>query len=210
MFSQEQIKSIMQAASNNGDLRTFKYFESMLKNEKTILGIDVGATGALSFYNKDELIIYDMPVFERNKTTRVDCHYLAKILEDNAADHAWIEQVNSFGMGAGSAFNFGWNCGCIEAVLSTIGIPFSYVTPQVWKKDLSVPTDKNATKTRIWLACGLHNYFRNSPITGINQNIITGQKQVLLHFTDIIKHPRRNFYKLAIFLLTHIRNTDIK
>ena len=49
-------------------------------------------------------------------------------------------------MGAGSAFNFGWNCGCIEAVLSTIGIPFSYVTPQVWKKDLSVPTDKNATK----------------------------------------------------------------
>lgn len=116
--------------------------------KKTIIGIDVGATGAIAFYNEDELIIFDTPVFERNKTTRVDCHALSKILEDNTADHAWIEQVNAFGMGASSAFNFGWNCGCIEAALSVIGMPFSYITPQVWKRELSVPTDKNVTKNK--------------------------------------------------------------
>jgi crossover junction endodeoxyribonuclease RuvC len=115
---------------------------------KTIVGIDVGATGALAFKYGTELIIYDIPTFQRNKTTRIDNHALTKILRENRVSHAWIEQVNAFGMGASSAYNFGWNCGCIEAVLSAIGIPFSYVTPQVWKKELQVPTDKNSTKNK--------------------------------------------------------------
>lgn len=31
MFSQEQIKSILQAASANGDLKTYNYFMGMLR-----------------------------------------------------------------------------------------------------------------------------------------------------------------------------------
>lgn len=115
---------------------------------KTILGVDVGATGALAFYNEKELIIYDTPTFERNKTNRIDCHKLHEICSKNHADHAYIEQVNAFGMGASSAYNFGWSSGVVEAILASLEIPFTYVTPMRWKKDLQVPKDKDAARMR--------------------------------------------------------------
>jgi len=113
-----------------------------------ILGVDVGMSGALSFYDGDELMIYDMPTFPRNKTKRVDCHTLFKIISDNKPDHAYVEQVNAFSMGATGAYNFGWSCGVIEAVLASCGIPFTYVTPQVWKKEMACPKDKDASRMR--------------------------------------------------------------
>lgn len=115
---------------------------------KTILGIDVGMSGALAFYDGKELIIHDMPTFERNKTNRVNCHALHEICSKNHATHTYIEQVNAFGMGASSAYNFGWSCGVIEAVLSCLQIPFTYVTPMKWKKDMQCPKDKDASRMR--------------------------------------------------------------
>ena len=115
---------------------------------KTSLGIDVGMNGALSFYDGNELIIYDMPVFERNKTKRVHAIRLADIILLNNPDFAYIEQVNAFGMGATSAYNFGWSCGLIEGVVSSCKVPLSYVTPQVWKKEMQCPKDKDASRMR--------------------------------------------------------------
>ena len=120
---------------------------------KTILGIDVGMKGALSFYDGEELIIYDMPVIRRNKTSRIECHKLMKCFDamiDNGSkpEHAYIEQVNAFGMGASGAYNFGWNCGVIEAMVASFEIPFTYVTPQVWKKAIQCPKDKDAARMR--------------------------------------------------------------
>ncbi len=115
---------------------------------KTILGIDVGMYGALAFNNSKEIMIYDMPVFERNKTKRLNCHKIHEIITVQKPDMAYIEQVNAFGMGASSAYNFGWSCGAIEAVLACCNVPFSYVTPQTWKKDMQVPKDKNAARMR--------------------------------------------------------------
>ena len=109
-------------------------------------------SGALSFYDGEELMIYDMPTFKRNKTNRVDCHELCRIMKDNngrhGIDHAYIEQVNAFGMGASSAYNFGWSCGVVEAIISSFNIPFTYVTPQKWKKEMSCPKDKDAARMR--------------------------------------------------------------
>lgn len=113
-----------------------------------ILGIDVGMNGALSFYDGDELIIYDMPVFARNKTKRVDCHTLNRIIQEQKPTHAVIEQVNAFGMGASSAYNFGWSCGVVEAALACNNISFDYVTPQVWKKAMQCPKEKDAARMR--------------------------------------------------------------
>lgn len=115
---------------------------------KTILGIDVGMAGALAFYDSAELIIYDMPVFERNKTSRPDCHRIADIIREQKPDHAFIEQTNAFKMGATGAYNFGWSCGVPEAILATLGIPFTYVTPQAWKKAMNCPKDKDAARSR--------------------------------------------------------------
>lgn len=115
---------------------------------KTVLGIDVGMKGALSFYDGVELICYDMPTFERNKTHRLDGHRIAEIVKTNQPTHAWIEQVNAFGMGATSAYNFGFGCGVIEGVFSSLGVPFSYVTPQVWKKAMGCPKEKDGARAR--------------------------------------------------------------
>jgi len=118
----------------------------------TILGIDVGMSGALSFYDGEELIIYDMPVLERNKTRRVDTHKLHDILYDMASqdniDHVYIEQVNAYGMGASSAYNFGWSCGTVEQAVASLGFPFTYVTPQKWKKAMDCPTYKGKDKKK--------------------------------------------------------------
>ena len=115
---------------------------------KTILGIDPGMSGAIAFYDGQELLIRDMPVFQRNKTKRVDCHALHKYMQECEADHAYIEQVNAFGMGASSAMNFGWSCGVIEALVASLNIPFTYVTPQKWKKAMQCPKDKDAARMR--------------------------------------------------------------
>ena len=118
---------------------------------KTILGIDVGMTGALAFYDEDELIIYDMPVVKRNKTRRIDCLALNKIVQEHGfIDMAYIEQVNAFGMGATGAYNFGWSCGVVEAIVAALGIPFTYVTPMKWKPGVGIPkgSDKDYSRTR--------------------------------------------------------------
>ena len=115
---------------------------------KTILGVDPGINGALAFYDEDELIIYDMPVIERNKTKRVENHALGLIIKEQKPDHAYVEQVNAFGMGATSAYNFGWNCACIEAVLAFYNVPFTYVIPQKWKKAMDCPKEKQGARVR--------------------------------------------------------------
>lgn len=113
-----------------------------------VLGVDVGMSGALSFYDGTELMIFDMPTFERNKTNRLDSNRISRIITGQKPTVAYIEQVNAFGMGASSAYNFGWSCGSIEAVLSVLNIPFNYVTPQTWKKIMQCPKDKYASRMR--------------------------------------------------------------
>ncbi len=45
-------------------------------------------------------------------------------------------------------FNFGRGYGQIEGVLAALEIPVTLVTPQVWKRSLSVPADKSASRAR--------------------------------------------------------------
>lgn len=120
---------------------------------KTILGIDPGATGALAFYDGKELLIYDMPAHEitkgRSKRKRFDPYGFVQILGDNHCDHAYVEQVSAQpGNGAAAAFTYGWMCGGLEACLASCGIPFTYITPPKWKRELSVPKDKDGARMR--------------------------------------------------------------
>jgi hypothetical protein len=113
-----------------------------------ILGVDVGMNGALSLYDGNELVVWDMPTHKLNKTKKLDSCKINAIINEFKIDHAWVERVNAFGMGVSSAYNFGFGCGVIEACLSCNGIPFSYVTPQSWKKEMSCPTEKDGARMR--------------------------------------------------------------
>lgn len=121
--------------------------------KRTILGIDPGSCGALAFYDVDELIIYDMPFYEitKGKTKRKKFHAEAflKILKENLCHHAYVEQVSAQpGNGAAAAFTYGWMCGGLETCLIAARVPFTYVTPQRWKKEMSCPADKDGARMR--------------------------------------------------------------
>lgn len=120
---------------------------------RTVLGVDPGSSGALSFYDGTELIVFDMPVYEikKGKTVRkrVDFNALRKILRTYNFDHAYIENVSAqFGNGAAAAFSFGWACAAVEHAIMVSGMPYTYVAPQTWKKAMQCPADKDAARYR--------------------------------------------------------------
>lgn len=121
---------------------------------KTVCGIDPGASGAIAIYDGGELLIYDMPVYYKmkGKTSRkmVDFEHLNRILRIyKKIDHVFIENVSAqFGNGASAAFSFGWSCACVENAVISAFLPYTYVTPQTWKKAMQCPADKDESRRR--------------------------------------------------------------
>lgn len=108
-------------------------------------------TGAIAFMDAHDLLIYDTPTIERNSTHRVDCAELIRILKLWPVSHAFVEQVNAFGMGATSAYNFGYGCGVVECALYGAGLTpdkITFVLPQKWKKTMCCTRDKEQTRAR--------------------------------------------------------------
>ena len=116
-------------------------------------GIDPGMTGGIAFIDDDGLTVYKMPVYEitkgKSKRKRIDIHKLNEIMRYHAPDHVTIEQVSAQpGNGSAAAFTYGFGCGVIEAVVQCGGHPFTYVTPQRWKKAMQCPKDKDGARMR--------------------------------------------------------------
>lgn len=127
-----------------------------------IIGVDPGLHGAVAIYRSDkDFGVFDMPTFElvRNgkKKHELDPHTLARLLTPYRLATAWLEQVNSMpGQGVSSVFSFGKSYGIVIGVLATLGIPYNFVTPQVWKKAMQVPAAKDAARARASQLLPLH------------------------------------------------------
>jgi len=115
-----------------------------------IVGIDPGQKGAIAMlYDAGHLYIEDMPMLGKE----VNGGVLADILKVFPPKAVYLEQVNSFGMGRTSAYNFGQGVGVIKGVLAALNIPFFMVTPMKWKKHYGLNRDKDASRllaTRTW------------------------------------------------------------
>ena len=118
-----------------------------------ILGIDPGLSGAIAYIDNDELLIWDIPTFEitrngKNKR-QIDLQKLLAILKLWPVEKAYLESVNAMpGQGVSSMFQMGRGFGQIEMALAACNIPVTYITPQVWKKSLQVPKDKDGARQR--------------------------------------------------------------
>ncbi len=117
-----------------------------------IAGVDPGSSGAVVFLG-DDPITHEIPVFfitkGKSQRRQIDIPAFIKIFEDNRPDHVFIEKVSAQpGNGASSAFSFGWNCCLIETTMCALKIPFTYVTPQAWKKAMDCPADKDGARQR--------------------------------------------------------------
>ena len=121
-----------------------------------IVGIDVGVYGALAFLDTEDarsIEIVDMPVLavKRGKGTKphVNAVLLAQELRVREVDEAWVEITGARpGQGVTSMFSFGRSTGIAEGVLAGLGVRTTTITPQKWKKALSVPEGKDGARAR--------------------------------------------------------------
>lgn len=119
----------------------------------TILGIDPGKTGALSFLDPygHTIAVYDMPIIQvgNGKRDEVDGETFADLILRHNATHAYIEDVWSLpNDGHVGAFNFGDKLGVVKGVMMALGVKFERVRPQVWKRNMRAPANKTGSRER--------------------------------------------------------------
>lgn len=120
----------------------------------TIIGIDPGKNGALSFIDPiaHTIHIYDTPwenIGQSGKRWEVRGEKIADWVFEHDATHGIIEDVWSMtGDGNVGAFSFGCAFGIALGCLRGIGVKVHRVTPQVWKKNMRCPADKEGAKAR--------------------------------------------------------------
>lgn len=123
-----------------------------------IIGIDPGCSGAIAVISEaGEYISHQiMPVMKVGKGNRVNGAALAAFLREQLCQHsvdgchAYLERVGAMpGQGVTSMFTFGHAAGVAEGVLQGLGIPYTLITPQSWKKTSGlIGKDKDAARTR--------------------------------------------------------------
>ena len=123
------------------------------------IGIDPGASGAISFFNPSlgELRIMDMPIVEvsrGNKTKKeISPAILVSMIRAELSDQSkyivTLEKVGAMpGQGVSSMFQFGRGVGMIEGVCAGLQLPISYVTPQAWQKAVGMRAGKDGARER--------------------------------------------------------------
>lgn len=118
-----------------------------------IVGIDPGLSGALAFMHAStmELVVHDMPTLAAGKGGRneLDLAALSSLLDRDDLAHAFVEAVHAMpGNGATSMFRFGAASMAPLAMLALLRVPVTRVTPQRWKRTLSVPAAKDGARAR--------------------------------------------------------------
>lgn len=116
-----------------------------------ILGIDIGAAGALALLSDaGELIdVADMPVLRDGPKSRptVNGPLLAQIIQRWQPSRAYIEFVGARpGEGPTGAFAFGRSRGVIEGCLAAFGVPASHIAPAAWKRAVGIPPGRDGAK----------------------------------------------------------------
>lgn len=110
-----------------------------------IIGIDPGKYGAIAYYDcvNKSINVEDCPLTNLETIDYSKMAALVKPYESNAV--AIMEQVNSYGMGKQSAFNFGVNVGAWRSVLACYSVPVQTISPRIWKPGMGLSDDKNSS-----------------------------------------------------------------
>ena len=133
--------------------------KAILKNEMTnniFIGIDPGKKGAIAVINNlNCLSLIDCPLINNKINNKKDINIkeIKEKLEEfepittNTKWFAVIEKAQAMpGQGVTSMFNYGKGYGIYLGILTTLGIPFCEIRPQVWKKEFNlIKQDKAAS-----------------------------------------------------------------
>jgi len=120
-----------------------------------ICGIDPGLKGGIGIYTTDGLIsAIKTPVVSesfskggKQKTRNtMDLESIRDYLREYKPSHAVLEKVAArTGQGVTSMFRFGMGLGEYRGLLVALDIPFITPTPQSWKKEFGLSSDKDAS-----------------------------------------------------------------
>lgn len=106
------------------------------------IGIDTGKKGALVILH-DKRVESIVPFDE---VEYIKALQLALLKFQSETIQCCLEKVSAMPkQGVVSMFNFGQNFGFIQGVLMSLGINFKLVTPQKWKKEFGVTSDKSTS-----------------------------------------------------------------
>lgn len=107
---------------------------------KTIfIGIDPGKSGGIAYIDTEYDIFGTLPYSEKE--------LIDLCIDSNGSKTiCCLEKVAARpGQGVVSMFNFGQNVGYIKGVLEACRIPYQEITPQKWKKEFGLNSDKAAS-----------------------------------------------------------------
>lgn len=114
-----------------------------------ILGIDAGMSGALAYYDGEELLIWDMPVFQNDKRRELDIHLLVNIFKDADVQHVFLEKTVAMPKISGkSAYSMGKSEGAILGICCALALPYTLTRPAEWKKAMGCAADKDLARKR--------------------------------------------------------------
>lgn len=108
-----------------------------------IIGVDPGLNGGICLLGSGYVPLFRMPTLPSGKGS-------GKVLDENQimvwfkrtlgkgeSSHAFIEKATAMPkQGVVSMFTFGCGFGIIRGILVGLGIPYTLVTPQEWRKEL--------------------------------------------------------------------------
>jgi crossover junction endodeoxyribonuclease RuvC len=116
--------------------------------QMNVLGIDVGATGAIALLGEGGTLldVWDMPCLRdgpKNRRT-INGPLLAELVYKSHAQKAFVERVGPRPKeGAVGAFQFGDCKGVIRGVLAAAAIPTIWISPPQWKRVANIPPGKD-------------------------------------------------------------------
>lgn len=132
-----------------------------------ILGIDPGATGAIAFLHDSQYgaDVYDMPPNPAD---------LAELIGTfGNVEMAFLEKAQAMPkQGVSSMFNYGVGYGTVIGILAARSIPYTLITPAVWKRSLGLigkPKDASRALARSW--------FPHAPLSRVKDH---GRAEALL------------------------------
>ncbi|MCT7992537.1 hypothetical protein [Laspinema olomoucense] len=113
------------------------------------IGIDPGITGAVAIINSSKIQLIDSPIFQIKTKKKPDIAGYYQILKQYTEDStAIIEEVHAMpGQGGVSGFNFGTAFGIWIGILAALEIPYEFVSPQKWKRQMGVKGEKDESRT---------------------------------------------------------------
>ena len=120
-----------------------------------IAGIDPGLKGGIAFYKPGELIAHRTPVLttdfmkagKKKQRSVMNLPEAKALLESVEIEHVYLELVTAMSkQGVTGMFRFGQNLGQWEGLITGLGLEFTHVRPQVWKKwGGLIKAEKNAS-----------------------------------------------------------------